>query len=137
MNLSALKVIIPFAFFVIIIECLAKLGYDNRQLKTDNQYLQKEARELINKNNGLADTLQNLTEAVASMNNLVDKEAKRRAAAEMKSQRLNEEVKNALKGHACTNDLIPADAVIRLLDAADSSRSGKGKKPAASSKSSD
>jgi len=137
MNLSALKVIIPFAFLVIIIECLAKLGYDNRQLKTDNQYLQKESRELTNKNNGLANTLQNLTEAVTSMNNLVDKEAKRRAAAEMKSQRLNEEVKDALKGHACTNDLIPADAVIRLLNASDSSRRGKGKKPAASSKSSD
>ncbi len=137
MNLAALKTIIPFAFFVIIIGFIAKLGYDNRQLKTDNYALQKESRELTTKNAGLANTLQDLTEAVTSMNNLVDKEAKRRAAAEMKSQRLNEEVKNALKGNACTIELIPVDAVIGLLNAADSARSGKGKKPAGSSKSSD
>lgn len=137
MNLATLKTLIPFIFSVIIIGFIAKLGYDNKQLKTDNQILQSEARELTNKNTGLANTLQDLTDAVTAMNQLADKEAKRRAAAEMKSQRLQDEIKNALKDNQCAVAIIPDSVVERLREQADSARGHKGKKSSHTSKSSD
>ncbi|EAZ3751523.1 hypothetical protein B9H72_22915 [Salmonella enterica] len=73
----------------------------------------------------LANTLQNLADRVGDMNKLVDKEARRRSAAEMKSQRLQEEVKDALKNNKCSIELIPDSVVDQLRRQADSVRSGK------------
>ena len=126
MNLNTIRALIPFVFAVIILGFIAKMGVDNSQLRNRNEQLQKDSRQLSVKNDDLANTLQNLTDAVTAMNKLVGTEAKRRAAAEMKSQRLQEEVKSALKDNKCSIELIPADAVIGVRKAAASARSGKG-----------
>lgn len=120
MNLTVIKTLIPVMFALIIIGFIVKLGVDNRQLKTDNYALQKESRELNSKNNDLANTLQNLTDAVMKMNDIVATESKRRAAAEMKSQRLQEEVKGALKDNQCSTVRLPDSVVSALLEQAKS-----------------
>ncbi|HED1534267.1 MULTISPECIES: DUF2570 domain-containing protein [Klebsiella] len=125
MSATTLKNLIPFIFAAIIIGFIAKLGADNRQLRISNASLQNEAKELNIKNNDLANTLQNLTDAVTSMNKLVGTEARRRSAAEMKSQRLQEEVKDALKNNKCSIELIPDSVVEQLRRQADSVRNGK------------
>lgn len=134
MNLNTIRALIPFVFAVIILGFIAKLGVDNSQLRSRNEQLQKDSRQLSAKNDDLANTLQNLTDAVTAMNKLVGSEAKRRAAAEMKSQRLQEEVKSALKDNKCAIELVPADAVISVRKAADSARSGDGSSGADSGK---
>lgn len=126
MNLNTIRALIPFIFAAIILGFIAKLGVDNSQLRNRNEQLQKDSRQLSVKNDDLANTLQNLTDAVTEMNKLVGTEAKRRAAAEMKSQKLQEEVKYALKDNRCSIALIPADAVVGVHKAADSARAGKG-----------
>lgn len=125
MNLATIKHFIPFFFALIIIGFIVKLGADNRQLRISNASLISESKQLNIKNADLATTLQNLADAVTDMNKQVDKEAKRRAAAEMKSQRLQEEVKDALKNNKCSIELIPDSVVDQLRRQADSIRSGK------------
>lgn len=125
MNLSTIKTLIPFVFALIIIGFIVKLGFDNKQLRISNAALVESAKQLNVKNNDLATTLQNLTDAVTDMNKIVDKEAKRRAAAEMKTQRLQEEVKDALKNNKCSIELIPDSVVDQLRRQVDSIRSGK------------
>lgn len=125
MSITTIKNLIPFIFALIIIGFIVKLGADNRQLRISNASLTAESKQLNVKNNDLATTLQNLTDAVTDMNKLVDKEAKRRAAAEMKSQRLQEEVKDALKNNKCSIELIPDSVVDQLRRQADSIRNGK------------
>ncbi|EJK9925021.1 DUF2570 domain-containing protein, partial [Cronobacter sakazakii] len=114
MSFTTIKNLIPFVFALIIIGFIAKLGADNRQLRIENSSLVKDNRELNGKNADLANTLQNLADKVGEMNQLVDAESRRRAAAEMKSQRLQEEVKSALKDNKCSVELIP-DSVIDQL----------------------
>lgn len=126
MNLTIIKNLIPFVFAAIIIGFIVKLGTDNRQLRISNAALVTEAKQLNSKNNDLANTLQNLADRVGDMNKLVDKEARRRSAAEMKSQRLQEEVKDALKNNKCSIELIPDSVVDQLRRQADSVRNGKG-----------
>ncbi|EBH3060776.1 DUF2570 domain-containing protein [Salmonella enterica] len=116
MSITTIKNLIPFIFALIIIGFIVKLGADNRQLRISNASLTEESKQLNVKNNDLATTLQNLTDAVTDMNKLVDKEAKRRAAAEMKSQRLQEEVKAALKDNQCATVLLPDSVVQSLLE---------------------
>lgn len=116
MSVTTIKNLIPFIFALIIIGFIVKLGADNRQLRISNASLTAESKQLNVKNNDLATTLQNLTNAVTDMNKLVDKEAKRRAAAEMKSQRLQEEVKAALKDNQCATVLLPDSVVQSLLE---------------------
>lgn len=116
MSITTIKNLIPFIFALIIIGFIVKLGADNRQLRISNASLTAESKQLNVKNNDLATTLQNLTDAVTDMNKLVDKEAKRRAAAEMKSQRLQEEVKAALKDNQCATVLLPDSVVQSLLE---------------------
>jgi peptidoglycan hydrolase CwlO-like protein len=123
--MTIIKNLIPFVFAAIIIGFIVKLGADNRQLRISNASLTAESKQLNVKNNDLATTLQNLTDAVTDMNKLVDKEAKRRAAAEMKSQKLQEEVKDALKDNKCSIELIPDSVIEQLRRQADSIRSGK------------
>lgn len=125
MNLATIKHFIPFFFALIIIGFIVKLGADNRQLRISNAALISESKQLNTKNEDLATTLQNLADAVTDMNKQVDKEAKRRAAAEMKSQRLQEEVKDALKNNKCSIELVPDSVVDQLRRQADSIRSGK------------
>ncbi|EHN8849259.1 DUF2570 domain-containing protein [Enterobacter hormaechei] len=125
MNLTIIKNLIPFIFAAIIIGFIVKLGTDNRQLKISNAVLIAEAKQLHSKNNDLANTLQNLADRVGDMNKLVDKESRRRSAAEMKSQRLQEEVKDALKNNKCSIELIPDSVVDQLRRQADSVRNGK------------
>lgn len=125
MNLTIIKNLIPFVFAAIIIGFIVKLGTDNRQLRISNAALITEAKQLNSKNNDLANTLQNLADRVGDMNKLVDKEARRRSAAEMKSQRLQEEVKDALKNNKCSIELIPDSVVDQLRRQADSVRNGK------------
>ena len=107
MSITTIKNLIPFIFALIIIGFIVKLGADNRQLRISNASLTAESKQLNVKNK------------------LVDKEAKRRAAAEMKSQRLQEEVKDALKNNKCSIELIPNSVVDQLRRQADSIRSGK------------
>lgn len=125
MNMTIIKNLIPFVFAAIIIGFIVKLGTDNRQLRISNAALVTEARQLNSKNNDLANTLQNLADRVGDMNKLVDKEARRRSAAEMKSQRLQEEVKDALKNNKCSIELIPDSVIDQLRRQADSVRNGK------------
>lgn len=125
MNMTIIKNLIPFVFAAIIIGFIVKLGTDNRQLRISNAALVTETKQLNSKNNDLANTLQSLADRVGDMNKLVDKEARRRSAAEMKSQRLQEEVKDALKNNKCSIELIPDSVVDQLRRQADSVRNGK------------
>ncbi|ELQ6218473.1 DUF2570 domain-containing protein [Cronobacter dublinensis] len=126
MSFTTIKNLIPFVFALIIIGFIAKLGADNRQLRIENSSLVKDNRELNGKNDDLANTLQNLADKVGEMNQLVDAESRRRAAAEMKSQRLQEEVKSALKDNKCSVELIPDSVIDQLRRQADSIRGGEG-----------
>ncbi|ELY2812084.1 MULTISPECIES: DUF2570 domain-containing protein [Cronobacter] len=126
MSFTTIKNLIPFVFALIIIGFIAKLGADNRQLRIENNSLVKDNRELNGKNADLANTLQNLADKVGEMNQLVDAESRRRAAAEMKSQRLQEEVKSALKDNKCSVELIPDSVIDQLRRQADSIRGGEG-----------
>lgn len=126
MSFTTIKNLIPFLFALIIIGFIAKLGADNRQLRIENSSLVKDNRELNGKNADLANTLQNLADKVGEMNQLVDAESRRRAAAEMKSQRLQEEVKSALKDNKCSVELIPDSVIDQLRRQADSIRGGEG-----------
>ncbi|ELY3453242.1 DUF2570 domain-containing protein [Cronobacter sakazakii] len=126
MSFTTIKNLIPFVFALVIIGFIAKLGADNRQLRIENSSLVKDNRELNGKNADLANTLQNLADKVGEMNQLVDAESRRRAAAEMKSQRLQEEVKSALKDNKCSVELIPDSVIDQLRRQADSIRGGEG-----------
>lgn len=126
MSFTTIKNLIPFVFALIIIGFIAKLGADNRQLRIENSSLVKDNRELNGKNADLANTLQNLADKVGEMNQLVDAESRRRAAAEMKSQRLQEEVKSALKDNKCSVELIPDSVIDQLRRQADSIRGSEG-----------
>ncbi|ELY4787511.1 DUF2570 domain-containing protein [Cronobacter malonaticus] len=126
MSFTTIKNLIPFVFALIIIGFIAKLGADNRQLRIENSSLVKDNRELNGKNADLANTLQNLADKVGEMNQLVDAESRRRAAAEMKSQRLQEEVKSALKDNKCSVELIPDSVIDQLRRQADSIRGVEG-----------
>ncbi|MDM3332442.1 DUF2570 domain-containing protein [Citrobacter sp. Cb127] len=129
--------VITIAAIVIVILLTMKLVSDNRQLGQDNGRLSEQIRDVSSKNDALASSLDSLVSQVAEMNKIVAAEAKRRAAAEMKSQRLQEEVKSALKDNKCAIELIPADGVIWVRKAADSARGHKGSKPSDTGKSSD
>lgn len=68
--------------------------------------------EIGSKNYALSNSLDSLISELSAMNKIVETESKRRAAAEMKSQRLQEEVKSALKDNKCAVEPIPGNAVI-------------------------
>ncbi|MBY6247571.1 DUF2570 domain-containing protein [Citrobacter werkmanii] len=129
--------VITIAAIVIVILLTMKLVSDNRQLGQDNGRLSEQIKDVSSKNDALASSLDSLVDQVAEMNKIVATEAKRRAAAEMKSQRLQEEVKSALKENKCAIELIPADGVIGVRKAADSARGHKGTNPSDTGKSSD
>lgn len=96
-----------------------------QSLVKDNATLTEQTAQLSSKNDMLAKSVDSLTQQFQAMNEIVANETRRRAAAEMKSQRLQEEVKDALKGSQCAVEYIPSVAVVRLREAADSVRNGK------------
>lgn len=96
-----------------------------QSLLKDNATLTEQTSQLSSKNDMLAKSVDSLSQQLHAMNDIVADETRRRAAAEMKSQRLQEEIKDALKGSVCAGEYIPPVAVIRLREAADSVRAGK------------
>lgn len=133
-NLNALKILIPVIFTVIIIGFIAKLGYDNQNLTQRNEKLRTLTSELLSKNNDLAATIKNLADRIGEQNRIVATETKRRAAAEMKQQGLQDEVKDALRESKPSVVLVPDDVVDRLREQADSVRNGADASPANTSK---
>ncbi|QGU87069.1 DUF2570 domain-containing protein [Erwinia sorbitola] len=123
-GVNALKILIPVIFTVIIIGFIAKLGYDNQSLTDSNERLRTLNSELLSKNNDLAATIKNLADRVGEQNQIVAAETKRRAAAEMKQQGLQDEVKDALRESKPSVMLVPDDVVERLRQQADSVRNG-------------
>lgn len=128
-SLNALKILIPVIFTVIIIGFIAKLGYDNQNLTNRNEKLRTLTTELLSKNNDLAATIKNLADRVGEQNQIVAAETKRRAAAEMKQQGLQNEVKQALRDSKPSVVLVPDDITERLRQQADSVRSGNDTSP--------
>lgn len=133
-NVNALKILIPVIFTVVIIGFIAKLGYDNQNLTQRNEKLRTLTSELLSKNNDLAATIKNLADRIGEQNRIVATETKRRAAAEMKQQGLQDEVKDALRDSKPSVMLVPDDVVERLREQADSVRNGADATPANTSK---
>lgn len=125
-NMNVIRILIPVIFVVIIIGFIAKLGYDNQILTQRNERLRLQNTELMSKNTDLAGTIKTLAAHVGEQNEIVRAETKRRAAAEMKQQGLQDEVKDALRESKPSVMLVPDDVVERLREQADSVRSGKG-----------
>lgn len=122
---NTLKVLIPVIFTVIIVGFIAKLGYDNVQLSSANESLKADVRQLNKKNDGLADAINTLSQQAAAQNEIVKAESTRRAAAEMKQQRLQDEVKQALRDSKPSVVALPDSVIDRLREKSDSVRSGK------------
>jgi len=125
-NMNVIRILIPVIFVVIIIGFIAKLGYDNQILTQRNERLRLQNTELMSKNTDLAGTIKTLAAHVGEQNEIVRAETKRRAAAEMKQQGLQDEVKQVLRDSTCSVVLVPDDVTDKLRDQADSVRSGKG-----------
>ena len=125
LNLTAIKSAIPLVFAFLIIGFIAKLGYDNIQLESDNNSLRADVRQLNKKNDGLAESVKALADQAVAQNEIVKTESKRRAAAEMKQQRLQDEVKQALRESQPSVVALPDSVIDRLREKSDSVRSGK------------
>lgn len=127
LNLTTIKSAIPLVFAFLIIGFIAKLGYDNIQLESDNNSLRDDVRQLNKKNDGLAESVKTLADQADSQNEIVKAESKRRAAAEMKQQRLQGEIAEMLRGEKCAIVAIPDGVVDRLRGQTYSIRGNKGK----------
>lgn len=103
----------------------AQLSATNLRLEAKVTEGEKEKERINSKNDDLANTLQNLTEKIGQANAIASTEARRRAAAEMKNNKLQEEVKDALKNNKCSVELVPDSVVARLLEQANGVRIGK------------
>lgn len=125
LNLTAIKSVIPLVFAFLIVGFIAKLGYDNIQLESDNNSLRSDVRQLNKKNDGLAESIKTLADQAVAQNEIVKTESKRRAAAEMKQQRLQDEVKQALRESQPSVVALPDSVIDRLREKSDSVRSGK------------
>ncbi|MCL9644973.1 DUF2570 domain-containing protein [Rahnella victoriana] len=122
MNLTLIKNLIPIIFAAIIVTFLWSLNSENKKLTSDNNELRAEYRRVNSKNDDLANTLGNLTEKIGQANAIASTEARRRAAAEMKNNKLQEEVKEALKSNKCALGVIPESVVESLIRQADQIR---------------
>ncbi len=120
-----IKTLIPYIFLLIIFGFIGKLGYDNTVLTARNERLRDANTELSSKNNDLAATLNNLADRVGEQNEIVKTEARRRAAAEMKQQRLQDEVKEALRSNTCSIVAVPDAATDKLRKQTDAVRNSK------------
>lgn len=135
MNLTLIKNLIPIIFAAIIVTFLWSLNSENKKLTSDNNELRAEYRRVNSKNDDLANTLGNLTEKIGQANAIASTEARRRAAAEMKNNKLQEEVKDALKNNKHSVELVPDSVISRLLEQANRIRIGKDADYSDSSKS--
>lgn len=129
-SLNTMKILIPALFVVIIIGFIAKLGYDNQILNQRNERLRQQNSDLMSKNSDLASTIKSLADRVGEQNKIVADETRRRAAAELKQQGLQNEVKQALRESKPSVVLVPDDVVDRLREQADTVRDGKAAAPA-------
>lgn len=132
LNTSLLKYLIPIGFGLIILFLLYNLNNRNQNLAEQNQTLSeriaekdKEVIRVNAKNDDFAATLKELTEKIGEANKIASDEARRRAAAEMKNQKLQEEVKDALKDNRCASEYIPHAVSERMYDEAVRIRGGK------------
>lgn len=129
-SLNTMKILIPALFVVIIIGFIAKLGYDNQILNQRNERLRQQNSDLMSKNSDLAATIKSLADRVGEQNKIVADETRRRAAAELKQQGLQNEVKQALRESKPSVVLVPDDVVDRMREQADTVRDGKTAPPA-------
>lgn len=115
-------VIIGAVAFLIFVGMRMTSNYQD--LVKENSTLSEQTAQLSSKNDALIKSVTDLTSEVKSMNDIVATESRRRAAAEMKSQRLQEEVKTALKENKCAAELIPVDVQKKLVELAESIKGG-------------
>lgn len=114
-----------------------RVGSKYQSLVEENSILSEQTASLSSKNDSLIKSVDNLATEVKTMNGIVKTESRRRAAAEMKSQRLQEEVTFALKANKCAAEPVPDVAADRVREAANDTRRGKAAKPADTSKPAD
>lgn len=129
--------------FIVALFCLALWGLNTRnsQLTATNQRLEQmnDAKDthiatLHSKNDGLAESVKSLTDAVRSQNEVVSQVAEQRAVTAQQNRKLQDEIKKYLASDKCAIAPVPADAVNRLRENADRIRSGKDTKPAIAGK---
>jgi len=133
LSLISLKNYIPLLFAVIILFFLYSLHKTNEQLKLDNVNLvkantSKEERieNLRSKNDDFANTFANFTKALEKTNKIASDETHRRELAEQKNQRLQDEIKQALKDNQCSLIPVPDSVVDGLRQQADRVRNSEG-----------
>ncbi|WNP36234.1 DUF2570 domain-containing protein [Enterobacter kobei] len=132
LSLSTLRNYIPILFAVIICFFLYSLYNTNQQLRLVNAGLEKEDKakadrieNLRSKNDDFAKTFDNFTKALERTNQIAEDERMRRNLAEQKNQRLQDEIKQALKNNQCSIIPVPDSVVDGLRQQADRVRNGE------------
>lgn len=132
LSLSTLRNYIPILFAVIICFFLYSLYNTNQQLRLVNAGLVKEDKakadrieNLRSKNDDFANTFSNFTKALERTNQIAEDERLRRNLAEQKNQRLQDEIKQALKNNQCSIIPVPDSVVDGLRQQADRVRNGE------------
>lgn len=132
LSLSTLRNYIPILFAVIICFFLYSLYNTNQQLRLVNEGLVKEDKAKANrienlrsKNDDFANTFANFTKALERTNQIAEDERLRRNLAEQKNQRLQDEIKQALKNNQCSIIPVPDSVVDGLRQQADRVRNGE------------
>ncbi|WP_312412286.1 DUF2570 domain-containing protein [Pseudescherichia sp.] len=132
LSLSMLRNYIPILFAVIICFFLYSLYNTNQQLRLVNEGLVKEDKakadrieNLRSKNDDFANTFANFTKALERTNQIAEDERLRRNLAEQKNQRLQDEIKQALKNNQCSIIPVPDSVVDGLRQQADRVRNGE------------
>ncbi len=120
--------------FICILFCVALWGLNvrNSQLTATNERLEKlsdskdaQINLLRDKNDGLADSVNNLIGAVKTQNQVVSQVSDQRAVTALQNRKLQDEIKKFLAADKCGLAPVPADAINRLLQNADRIRSGQ------------
>jgi len=129
--------------FICMLFCVALWGLNvrNSQLTATNDRLEKLANskdeqinQLRSKNDGLAESVSSLIDAVHTQNEVVSQVADQRAVTAQQNRKLQDEIKKYLAADKCGLAPVPADAVNRLRENADRIRSSKSTKPADTAK---
>lgn len=126
--------------------CLALWGLNvrNSQLTATNQRLEQlndrkdeQINQLRSKNDGLAESVLSLTEAVKRQNEVVAELGEQRSITDRQNRALQNEIRRYLSTDKCALQRVPDDAADRLRENADRIRSGKGSEPTYSGKPTD
>lgn len=113
--------------FVIALICVALglLNDSNSRLKATNQRLEEllasreaQVNALRAKNDGLADSMNELVAAVRQQSTVMKQVTGRRAFAAQENRTLRDEIRKSLAADKCTSVPVPAGAADRLRDAA-------------------